>query len=88
MWLLTRIHSTHGAKPRFDYDRHFDLVTFFTDTLEGVFAASDLVEAGWNLKSWMMRGTTMSHPFGRLRVNYSMGMKRLAEALANSKASA
>jgi hypothetical protein len=83
-----RNYYVHGTEPRFDYDRNFDLVTFFTDTLEFVFAASDLVEAGWDLKSWMTRGTTMSHPFGRYHVNYRMSLKRLAEALSNAKASA
>jgi ApeA N-terminal domain 1 len=83
-----RNYYVHGSEPRFDYDRNFDLVTFFTDTLEFVFAASDLVEAGWDLRSWILPGTTMSHPFGRYRVNYPMGLSRLAEALANAKASA
>ncbi|MGB8032044.1 MAG: HEPN domain-containing protein [Terracidiphilus sp.] len=83
-----RNYYVHGTEPQFDYDRNFDLVTFFTDTLEFVFAASDLVEAGWDLKSWMTQGTTMSHPFGRYRVNYRIGLKRLAEALSNAKAPA
>ncbi len=83
-----RNYYVHGAEPHFDYDRNFDLVTFFTDTLEFVFAASDLVEAGWDLKSWMKRATAMSHPFGRYCVNYRMRLKRLTEALSNAKASA
>ncbi len=73
-----RNYYVHGTEPRFDYDRNFDLVTFFTDTLEFVFEASDLIEAGWDLRSWIQRGTTMSHPFARHRVNYPMGLKRLA----------
>jgi len=83
-----RNYYVHGTEQRFDYDRNFDLVTFFTNTLEFVFAASDLIEAGWDLKSWVLRGTTMSHPFGSYRANYPMGLKRLGEALAIAKASA
>jgi hypothetical protein len=60
----------HGGDARFDYNAHFDAVTFFTDTLEFVFAASDLVEAGWDAKAWSNTATTMSHPFARYRINY------------------
>jgi len=54
-----------------DYDANFDRVTFFTQTLEFVFAASDLVEAGWDIKAWSTTGTTMFHPFARYRINYA-----------------
>jgi hypothetical protein len=42
-----RNHYVHGSAPRFDYNRNFDIVAFFIDTLEFVFATSDLIEAGW-----------------------------------------
>jgi ApeA N-terminal domain 1 len=72
-----RNYYVHGGEPRFDYDRNFDAVTFFTDTLEFVFAASDLIEAGWDIRSWILRGTTMSHPFGRCLVNYPIALQSL-----------
>jgi hypothetical protein len=72
----------HGTTPPFDYNAHFDAVTFFTDTLEFVFAASDLVEAGWDIKAWSNIGTTMSHPFGRYRVNYLLQIQALKALLA------
>ena len=63
-------------------------MTFFTNTLEFVFAASDLIEAGWDFSAWATRGTTMSHPFGRYRVSYRFGLAQLREALAKAEASA
>jgi ApeA N-terminal domain 1 len=66
-----RNHYVHGSKSKVDYEQNTHLLSFFTDTLEFVFAASDLIDAGWDLGSWLERGTTMSHPFGAFRVNYS-----------------
>ena len=38
-------------------------VVFFTDTLEFIFAASDLVEAGWDIASWSEKKKFLGHPF-------------------------
>ncbi len=72
-----RNHYVHGSEPSFDYNANFNTVTFFTDTLEFVFAASDLIEAGWDAKRWSSTGTTMSHPFGRFLVNFTNQLKQL-----------
>jgi hypothetical protein len=75
-----RNYYVHGTRPRFDYDRNFDAVTFFTDTLEFVFATSDLIEAGWDINAQLSTGTSMSHPFRRYPFTYlpSLGLlKRL-----------
>jgi hypothetical protein len=74
-------YYVHGGKPRFDYNANFNVVSFFTETLEFVFAASDLVEAGWDIKSWANVPTTMSHPFARFRVAYPMHLKELKALL-------
>jgi ApeA N-terminal domain 1 len=79
-------YYVHGTTSSFDYDRNFDLVTFFTNTLEFVFAVSDLIEAGWDFRAWAMRGTTMSHPFGSYRVNYRFGLGRLRETVTKAEA--
>jgi len=71
----------HGGEASFDYGAHFDVVTFFTQTLEFVFAASDLVEAGWDVKAWCNTSTTMSHPFARYRVNYKNEFQELKALL-------
>jgi hypothetical protein len=76
-----RNYYVHGTTSSFDYDRNFDLVTFFTDTLEFVFAVSDLIEAGWDFRAWVTHGTTMSHPFASYRVNYRLRLGRLRETL-------
>ena len=77
-----RNHYVHGSTAKIDYSQHFDMVTFFTDTLEFVFGASDLIDAGWDMRIFVEKGTTMSHPFGAYRVNYSGGLKALKELLA------
>lgn len=71
-----RNYYVHGTPGKFDYGIKPDQLGFFTDTLEFVFAASDLVESGWDIASWIKEGTSMSHPFGRYRVTYA---ERLAE---------
>jgi hypothetical protein len=71
----------HGSAASFDYDAHFDAATFFTDTLEFVFATSDLLESGWDIKAWSNSGTTMSHPFGRYRINYAPQLQALKALL-------
>ncbi len=76
-----RNHYVHGSQPRFDYSNQFDIVIFFTDTLEFLFAASDLIEAGWDVKAWSETLTSMSHPFGRYRVNYADNLRELQALL-------
>lgn len=75
--VLARNHYVHGSPASFDYQEHFSEFAFITDTLEFVFAASDLLDLGWDLKSWMDQGTTMTHPFGAYIVNYSMNIRHL-----------
>ena len=77
--VVCRNHYVHGSDAQFDYNRNFNTVTFFTDTLEFVFAVSDLADAGWDLKTWSSAPTGMSHPFAAFRINYTL---RLAELKA------
>jgi hypothetical protein len=79
-----RNYYVHGGEPRFDYSANFNAVNFFTDTLEFVFAASDLIEAGWDVKAWSEIPTSMSHPFGSYRVNYALSLQNLKALLAPS----
>lgn len=76
-----RNHYVHGSKSNFDYSNNFDAVIFLTNTLEFVFAASDLIEAGWDVKAWSKTGTTMSHPFSEYRVNYAQNLQQLKTLL-------
>lgn len=76
-----RNHYVHGSETKVDYEKNLDIVSFLTDTLEFVFAASDLIEAGWDIETWWSRGTTMSHPFGSFRVGYANNLQRLIALL-------
>ena len=77
-----RNHYVHGSEPRFDYSNEVASVIFFTDTLEFVFAASDLIEAGWDVRAWTEIPTSMSHPFGRYRVSYAENLRKLQSLIA------
>lgn len=77
-----RNHYVHGAGARFDYRADTGMVEFFTDALEFVFAASDLIECGWDIEAWRDNGTTMSHPFGRFHVNYTRNLRELKALLS------
>jgi ApeA N-terminal domain 1 len=83
-----RNHFVHGSKSKLDYSDEFDQVIFFTEALEFVFAASDLIECGWDIGAWSKQSSSVSHPFDRLRVNYAARLTDLKRALAAAKAAA
>jgi hypothetical protein len=68
-----RNYFVHGGDPRMSYSENPQIVWFFADTLEFVFAASDLIEAGWDIGAWSAR-TSVSHPFGLYIRNYRWRM--------------
>lgn len=74
-----RNHYVHGSTSKIDYSQNFDIVSFFTDTLEFVFAASELIEVGWDIKAFIETPTSMTHPFGAYRVNYDRHLQALKE---------
>jgi ApeA N-terminal domain 1 len=78
-----RNHYVHGSEPRFDYRRESYVVNFFTDTLEFIFAVSDLIEAGWDFKLWINGHTTMSHPFTKYCIHYAANLQKLQFLLSN-----
>jgi hypothetical protein len=81
-----RNHYVHGSEPKIDYNSETSILLFFTDTLEFVFVASDLIEAGWDIKAWINTHTaTMSHPFASYRINYAQNLQKLQSLLTNSK---
>jgi hypothetical protein len=75
--VLARNHYVHGSPASFDYQEHFTEFAFITDTLEFVFAASDLLDLGWDLKGWMGEGNSMTHSFSAYVINYAENMRRL-----------
>jgi len=66
-----RNHYVHGSASKISFSDNTDLVVFFTKTFEFVFAASELIESGWDINAWLKNGTTMSHPFGAYCVDYA-----------------
>lgn len=76
-----RNYYVHGTEGKFDYSTNPSQVAFLTRTLEFVFAASDLIECGWDIKSWMEQGLIRSHPFGEYVEIYSWELDRLKSLL-------
>jgi hypothetical protein len=74
--VLARNHYVHGSLASFDYQEHFTEFAFLTDTLEFVFAVSDLLDLGWDFKSWMGEGTSMTHACTYM-INYPENMRRI-----------
>lgn len=69
-----RNEIVHGTPARVDGAKH---VSFLTNTLEFVFGASDLVEAGWDIVGWLEAGHLRGHPFFEYLLNYEENLKRL-----------
>ena len=80
-----RNYFVHGSKAKMDYSDEFDQVIFFTEALEFIFAASDLIECGWNIDEWSKQTSTVSHPFDRFRLDYVLRLNELKRALAAAK---
>ncbi len=76
-----RNHFVHGSTTKIDYSSDFDQVIFFTDALEFIFAASDLKECGWDIRTWSKQSGAASHPFDRFRHGYKQSLTRLKTAL-------
>jgi hypothetical protein len=49
----SRNYFVHGTKPKLSPDATHDFLSFFTDTLEFIFMASDLALCGWNGERWL-----------------------------------
>lgn len=83
--VLCRNHYVHGSTSGFNYEDNFHLVAFLTDTLEFIFAASDLVECGWNALDYRNRAGTGSHQFHSYLLGYDMGVHRLRTVLSDER---
>lgn len=65
-----RNYFVHGTTKSVASDFYEQMYPFFTNTLEFVFGASDLIECGWDFGWFVRQGTTGSHPFGSFKVNF------------------
>lgn len=77
----------HGTSPLsgIDYDKESHILFFLTDTLEFVFAASDLIDAGWDIEKWCKDGGKRSHPFGQYLADYESNISKLISLFESSK---
>ncbi|MCD1642884.1 HEPN domain-containing protein [Aurantimonas coralicida] len=75
--VLARNHYVHGSPASFNYQDNFAEFAFLTDTLEFVFAASDLIEIGWDVREWLSGPNTLEHPFSLYIFEYPVLLERL-----------
>ena len=76
-----RNHYVHGMSSRINYNKESHATMFLTATLAFVCAASDLVEAGWNIADWRKTGAHAHHPFGRYLDSYCSELAQLKSLL-------
>ena len=79
--VVCRNHFVHGSAGTFDYREEVKAFAFLTDTLEFVFAVSDLIELGWDYNSWYDKGSSSSHNFGSYVVNYEANLRQLKQLI-------
>jgi hypothetical protein len=85
--VLCRNHFVHGSDAGFDYAKEFSSFAFLTNTLEFVFAISDLLEIGWSFQAWYEHGLGMSTEFSNYVINYKAHLAELKTLLAAQQAS-
>jgi len=74
----------HGSSGDLDFDRIEPSAHFLTDALEFVFAAADLIEAGWDANRWVSEAGGWGHSFARFRWGYDIGLAELRRATATT----
>ena len=65
----------HG--PSRGYKQRSKQLIFFTNSLEFIFLASDLVDAGWNIEKWCKTPKSVGHPFGDYLASYRANVMML-----------
>jgi len=78
-----RNHFVHGPSSRFDFEKLEPFLSFLTDSLEFVFAASDLIECGWDAGAWAKEPHGTGHPFAAFRWGYKESIDELARVSAS-----
>lgn len=82
--IKARNYFVHGTD-KFGWKHYSELLSFFTDALEFVFVASDLIECGWDAKSWAARRPGYSHPLGAFMKSYSKWLAEFKLAVESAK---
>ncbi|PKK88046.1 MAG: hypothetical protein CVV64_20455 [Candidatus Wallbacteria bacterium HGW-Wallbacteria-1] len=76
-----RNYFVHGSKTKVDFIKNFNIVCFFTASLEFVFAVSDLVDQGWDVEKWKSNSPGADHPFGAFCINYDSEVRKFKKLL-------
>ena len=74
------VHARHARndRPPVDYKKEPGFRMFLTDTLEFVFVVSDLIEAGWDVKTWWKtNGSSSYHLVGRYLRDYKENLEKM-----------
>lgn len=76
-----RNYFVHGSLDGLAYEKIEPFLPFLTDTLEFVFAASDLIDAGWNSQYWSIKSFGSGHSFSRFLTGYDYLVAELRVAI-------
>ena len=79
--MLCQNYFVHGSSDEFNFSAVEPLVSFLTDSLEFVFAALDLFEAGWDAARWNREPHSTGQTFARFRAAYDTGLAQLKRAM-------
>lgn len=80
-----RNYFVHGGATKYDFTGPLSgYLHFLTETLEFIFAASDLHDAGWPIEHLAKNGTIQSHPFGHMLFAYRQYIHGLKTVLPAS----
>jgi len=72
-----RNYFVHGGSNGFNVNAIEPFMSFLTDALEFVFAASDLIEAGWEATQWAHEPHGIGHNFARFLGDYEAQLVEL-----------
>ena len=75
----------HGRSDDFNFERFQAHIPFLTNALEFIFAASDMIEAGWDIALWNGSPKGWGHTFAGFRNDYRRHLAELLQVLATSE---
>lgn len=77
-----RNYYVHGtSQGKLTPENRSEFGPFFIDTLEFIFGASDLIEAGWNINRWVEQGSCLTHPYGLYLYGYNQRIEAFKYAI-------
>lgn len=71
-----RNHYVHGKAAKVNY-RAGRTITFLTESMEFIYGVSELLECGWDIRSWLDNDRGGGHPFGHYLRNYDNSLLEL-----------